>query len=80
MMLTSWSLLLILAFVSIVGLLATWVWWARKVQRESDEPEFELEKLVNCKSCGSLIPEGARKCAFCGSWQVQQFSGEQIKS
>lgn len=41
-------------------------------------PIIELEKLVKCKSCGSQIPEGARKCAFCGAWQLPVDSGEQI--
>jgi hypothetical protein len=34
-----------------------------------EEPIIELERLVNCTSCGSLVPEGVRKCAFCGAAQ-----------
>jgi hypothetical protein len=50
------------------------------VRRGKQEPQFELEKLTTCRSCKSLIPEGARRCAFCGAWQRQQTSGEQIKN
>ena len=41
-------------------------------QLSSAEPFIELEKLVNCKSCSSLIPEGVRKCAFCGAAQKKE--------
>ncbi|HKM75476.1 MAG TPA: hypothetical protein VJZ32_03565 [Candidatus Bathyarchaeia archaeon] len=41
---------------------------ARKTSRQG-EPIIELEKLVNCTSCGSLVPEGVNKCAFCGAVQ-----------
>ena len=33
------------------------------------EPIIELERLVNCTSCGSLVPEGVSRCAFCGAAQ-----------
>ena len=33
------------------------------------EPVIELERLVNCTSCGSLVPEGVNRCAFCGATQ-----------
>jgi hypothetical protein len=59
----------ILAVGVVVGLLVGWVWRHRRVPNNNREPQFELEKLINCGSCGSLIPEGARRCAFCGGWQ-----------
>jgi hypothetical protein len=40
----------------------------RNANRQED-PIIELERLVNCTSCGSLVPEGVRKCAFCGAAQ-----------
>ncbi|MGO9644984.1 MAG: hypothetical protein ACLPY5_09580 [Candidatus Bathyarchaeia archaeon] len=40
----------------------------RKTNRQ-EEPIIELERLVNCTSCGSLVPEGISKCAFCGAAQ-----------
>ncbi|MGA3110278.1 MAG: hypothetical protein ABSD99_12650 [Candidatus Bathyarchaeia archaeon] len=62
----------IFSIAAVVALLSGLAWWARILRRKTAEPIIELEKLVNCRSCGSLMPEGARKCAFCGSWQKQQ--------
>jgi hypothetical protein len=41
----------------------------RNANRRQEDPIIELERLVNCTSCGSLVPEGVRKCAFCGAAQ-----------
>jgi hypothetical protein len=64
--------LAILALATVVALLLGRAWWTGRLRQKNSEPIIELEKLINCKSCGSLIPEGVRKCAFCGSWQQQQ--------
>jgi len=66
----------VLAVFLVLAMLAAWIWRARKVRMQDWNPPFELEKLANCISCGSLIPEGVRRCAFCGSWQTPQQSGE----
>jgi len=71
------SITISITFILLVGV----VFWFRRIrQKESREPFIELEKLVKCRFCGSLIPEGARKCAFCGAWQRQDHSGEQINA
>jgi hypothetical protein len=44
-------------------------WLFRVGRTKSLEPIIELEKLIHCRSCGSMIPQGARKCAFCGAAQ-----------
>jgi hypothetical protein len=63
------------ALIVLIGL----IFWIRRVRQKGDGgPFIELEQLVKCRSCGSLIPEGVRKCAFCGAWQHQEDSGEQI--
>jgi|GEM_PF-927560 hypothetical protein len=67
----------ILAVVVLVGII---FWFQRTRRNELGIPVIELEKLVKCNSCGSQIPEGARKCAFCGAWQRPLDSGEQIKA
>jgi Zn finger protein HypA/HybF involved in hydrogenase expression len=68
----------VLAFFSLV--VAMLFWFRRLRRRKPDMPIIELERLVKCKSCGSQIPESARKCAFCGAWQFRIDSGEQIKA
>jgi hypothetical protein len=59
--------------VAAVAVVAVIVWLILRFRRTRAgmlaEPSYVLEKLVNCMSCGSLIPEGVRKCAFCGAWQ-----------
>jgi hypothetical protein len=61
----------ILALGVAIIILGTVLWLRKRHQpQEPSDPIIELEKLVNCRSCDSLIPEGARKCAFCGRWQV----------
>jgi hypothetical protein len=71
------SITISITFILLVGV----VFWFRRIrQKESREPFIELEKLVKCRFCGSLIPEGARKCAFCGAWQHKGDSGEQINA
>ncbi|HXZ91212.1 MAG TPA: hypothetical protein VEG61_09125 [Candidatus Dormibacteraeota bacterium] len=60
--------LAILTVLLIAGLLIGWA-WSKRLRHEEPETQFELEKLTNCRSCGSLIPEGVRRCAFCGAWQ-----------
>jgi len=65
----------ILGALIVIGL----VFWIRRVRRgRGGGALIELEKLVKCRACGSLMPEGARKCAFCGAWQRPEDSGEQI--
>lgn len=45
-----------------LGALILMVWFATRFGRTRQgtraEPSYELEELVSCKSCGSLIPEG----------------------
>jgi hypothetical protein len=55
--------------VVVLVLIALFLWAKKRRQVTSGEPIIGLEKLVNCRSCGSSIPEGARKCAFCGAVQ-----------
>ena len=56
-------------FVAALALLLVIRWLLRRRRALSAEPVIELEKLVHCRACGSMIPEGVRKCAFCGAWQ-----------
>ena len=71
------SLITLVAFTILLGLI---LWFRRIRHRGSGEPIIELERLIKCRSCGSLIPEGVRKCAFCGAWQREIDSGEQINA
>lgn len=57
------------AGAAILVLIVLFVWTRRRRQTKSAGPIIELEILVNCWSCGSLVPEGVRKCAFCGAVQ-----------
>jgi hypothetical protein len=66
-----------LGIILLVGL----VTWLKRIRgRRGREPIIELEKLVHCRSCDSLIPEGVSKCAFCGASQGREGSGEQIRA
>ena len=57
-------------FVAALALFLVLRWFLRgRRMAASVEPIIELEKLVHCRACGSMIPEGVRKCAFCGAWQ-----------
>ena len=56
-------------FVAALALFLVLRWFLRRRRPASVEPIIELEKLVYCRACGSMIPEGVRKCAFCGAWQ-----------
>lgn len=60
-------LTLILTLLAVIIILV--VIWHHTRLRGNTEPIIELEKLVNCTKCDSLIPEGVRKCAFCGASQ-----------
>ena len=62
-------LTLMLMLISGVIVVLTLIWFCTR-RREELEPIIELENLVNCKKCGSLIPEGVGKCAFCGASQT----------
>ncbi|OFX15381.1 hypothetical protein A3K71_00165 [archaeon RBG_16_50_20] len=55
--------------IAILALFLVIRWFLRRRRALSAEPIIELEKLVHCRACGSMIPEGVRKCAFCGAWQ-----------
>jgi len=50
------------------------VLWIRTRTREDPEYAIELEKLIHCRFCTSLICEGARKSAFCWAWQKTETS------
>jgi hypothetical protein len=69
------SIPILITFILLVGVV-----FRRIRQKESGELFIELEKLVKCRFCSSLILEGGRKCAFCGAWQRQDDSGEQINA
>jgi len=69
-----------IATLAVVALAGIIFWFRRTRRNETGIPIIELEKLVKCNSCGSQIPETARKCAFCGAWQRPVDSGEQIKA
>ena len=56
-------------FVAALAIFLVLRWFLRRRRPTSVEPIIELEKLVHCRACGSMIPEGVRKCAFCGAWQ-----------
>ena len=55
--------------IAVLALFLVIRWFLRRRRSVSAEPIIELEKLVHCRACGSMIPEGVRKCAFCGAWQ-----------
>jgi len=69
------TILLITAGGAVLVLIILFMWTRKRRQAKSAELIIELEKLVNCVSCGSLIPEGARKCAFCGGVQKRNDRG-----
>jgi hypothetical protein len=69
-------ILVVLGIGTIAVLLILAYLWRKRQWHEQVEPIIELEKLVNCKSCGSLIPEGVRLCAFCRKEQDRTRSGE----
>ncbi len=60
--------ILIVIFAAIFVVLLFRLLKGRNANRQ-EEPIIELERLVNCTSCGSLVPEGVSKCAFCGALQ-----------
>jgi len=65
-------IILITAGGAVLVFIVLFLWTRKKRQAKSAEPIIELEKLMNCRSCNSLIPEGVRKCAFCGSIQKKE--------
>jgi hypothetical protein len=67
---------LIMILILIVAVIVSLIWFyaSRTKRKANTEPIIELEKLVNCKSCESLIPEVASKCAFCGRSQIRNRS------
>ncbi|MFI5449102.1 MAG: hypothetical protein ACHQ03_04965 [Candidatus Bathyarchaeia archaeon] len=60
--------ILIVIFAAILVVLLFRLLKGRNANRQ-EEPIIELERLVNCTSCDSLVPEGVSKCAFCGALQ-----------
>jgi len=68
-------IIIVLGLVTLAAILV-FLWWRRRLGLQQAEPIIELEKLVHCTSCGSLVPEGVRLCAFCGKEQVRAGSGE----
>jgi len=60
--------ILIVIFAAILVVLLFRLLKGRNANRQ-EEPIIELERLVNCTSCGSLVPEEVSKCAFCGALQ-----------
>lgn len=71
------EVMIVLIVAAAVMLILVLLFWARRRRLTNlAEPIIELEKLVNCRSCGSLIPEGARMCAFCGVVQKDEASAD----
>ncbi|MGD0424293.1 MAG: hypothetical protein ABSA92_12675 [Candidatus Bathyarchaeia archaeon] len=61
---------LILSLILFIVIILALIWFTSRRRGKRSEPIIELEKLVHCKSCGSLIPETAGRCAFCGKPQA----------
>jgi len=66
-----------ISLAAVAGLVGLVLWLRISHQENVGQPLIELEKLVNCISCGSLIPEGVRRCAFCGAMQQEDLSLDQ---
>jgi len=61
----------VIAAITSVGVLVALLFRFLRTRNKyrQEEPVIELERLVNCTSCGSLVPEGVNRCAFCGATQ-----------